>query len=90
MTEHRCRVAQWTTGNTGRHSLRDVIEHRQLDLINSPGATGVAECVEFFQRLCGDAGNQVDGARIALAHNNGGPTAVSMVTILKGPVPNGE
>src|SRR5271166_1883240 len=32
-----------------------------------PGATGVAQCVELFGQLRGDAVNQVDGARIALA-----------------------
>lgn len=47
-----------------------------------PGATGVAQCYELFNQLRGDAENQVDGARIALAHNIGGPTAVSAVTIL--------
>ncbi|CAN5450073.1 thiolase domain-containing protein [soil metagenome] len=50
-----------------------------------PGATGVAQCVELFEQLRGQAINQVDGARIALAHNIGGPTAVSAVTILEGP-----
>ena len=49
-----------------------------------PEATGVAQCVELFQQLRGEAVNQVDGARIALAHNIGGPTAVSAVTILEG------
>jgi acetyl-CoA C-acetyltransferase len=47
-----------------------------------PGATGVAQCVELFEQLRGEACNQVEGARIALAHNVGGPTAVSAVTIL--------
>jgi acetyl-CoA C-acetyltransferase len=47
-----------------------------------PGATGVAQCVELFEQLRGEASNQVDGARWALAHNIGGPTAVSAVTIL--------
>jgi acetyl-CoA C-acetyltransferase len=47
-----------------------------------PGATGVAQCYELFNQLRGEAENQVDGARIALAHNIGGPTAVSAVTIL--------
>ena len=47
-----------------------------------PGATGVAQCVELFEQLRGDASLQVDGARWALAHNVGGPTAVSAVTIL--------
>ena len=47
-----------------------------------PGATGVAQCVELFEQLRGDAANQVDGARLALAHNVGGPTAVAAVTIL--------
>jgi acetyl-CoA C-acetyltransferase len=53
-----------------------------------PGATGVAQCVELFAQLRGEAANQVDGARVALAHNIGGPTAVSAVTILEGS-PNG-
>lgn len=50
-----------------------------------PGATGVAQCVELFEQLRGQAVNQVDGARIGLAHNVGGPTAVAAVTILEGP-----
>jgi acetyl-CoA C-acetyltransferase len=49
-----------------------------------PGATGVAQCVELFEQLRGEACNQVDGARWGLAHNVGGPTAVSAVTILEG------
>jgi acetyl-CoA C-acetyltransferase len=47
-----------------------------------PGATGVAQCYELFNQLRGDAENQVDGARVALAHNIGGPTAVAAVTVL--------
>jgi acetyl-CoA C-acetyltransferase len=50
-----------------------------------PGATGVAQCVELFEQLRGEAANQVDGARWGLAHNVGGPTAVSAVTILEAP-----
>lgn len=50
-----------------------------------PGATGVAQCVELYEQLRGEAANQVDGAHWALAHNVGGPTAVSAVTILEGP-----
>ena len=50
-----------------------------------PGATGVAQCVELFEQLRGTAANQVEGARIGLAHNVGGPTAVAGVTILEGP-----
>ncbi|MFF0490173.1 thiolase family protein [Nocardia sp. NPDC004068] len=50
-----------------------------------PGATGIAQCVELFEQLRGDAVNQVDGARIGLAHNIGGPTAVAAVTLLEGP-----
>lgn len=49
-----------------------------------PGATGVAQCVELFEQLRGEAANQVEGARIGLAHNLGGPTAVSAVTLLEG------
>lgn len=47
-----------------------------------PGATGVAQCFEIFEQLRGQSTNQVDGARWGLAHNVGGPTAVSAVTIL--------
>jgi acetyl-CoA C-acetyltransferase len=47
-----------------------------------PGATGVAQCVELFEQLRGEAANQVDSPKLALAHNVGGPTAVSAVTIL--------
>ena len=47
-----------------------------------PGATGVAQCVELFEQLRGESTNQVDGAKLAMAHNIGGPTAVSAVTIL--------
>jgi acetyl-CoA C-acetyltransferase len=50
-----------------------------------PGATGLAQCTELYEQLRGEAVNQVDGARWALAHNVGGPTAVSAVTILEGP-----
>jgi acetyl-CoA C-acetyltransferase len=48
-----------------------------------PGATGVAQCVELFEQLRGEAANQVDAPRWGLAHNVGGPTAVSAVTILE-------
>ncbi|MBC7302349.1 MAG: thiolase family protein [Nocardia sp.] len=50
-----------------------------------PGATGIAQCVELFEQLRGTAANQVDGARIGLAHTIGGPTAVAAVTLLEGP-----
>lgn len=53
-----------------------------------PGATGVAQCVELFEQLRGHAANQVSDARWALAHNVGGPTAVSGVIILEGPDAN--
>ena len=48
-----------------------------------PGATGVAQCVELFEQLRGEACNQLDSPRWGLAHNVGGPTAVSAVTILE-------
>jgi acetyl-CoA C-acetyltransferase len=47
-----------------------------------PGATGIAQCYEIFEQLRGTANLQVDGARWGLAHNIGGPTAVSAITIL--------
>jgi hypothetical protein len=72
---------------------RVVLVSRNMPLLESSnaavllaglGATGVAQCVELFAQLRGEAANQVDGARVALAHNIGGPTAVSAVTILEG------
>jgi acetyl-CoA C-acetyltransferase len=47
-----------------------------------PGATGVAQCVEIVEQLRGHACNQLPNPRIGLAHNIGGPTAVSAVTVL--------
>lgn len=52
------------------------------------GATGIAQIVELTEQLQGRSGDrQVEGARIALAHNGGGtigPDAAAMcVTILK-------
>jgi len=52
------------------------------------GATGIAQIVELTEQLQGRAGDrQVEGARVALAHNGGGtigPDAAAMcVTILK-------
>jgi acetyl-CoA C-acetyltransferase len=58
--------------------------------VHPSGATGVARCVELFERLRGDACTQVDGARITLVHNAGGPSAVSPVRITQGPGANGE
>lgn len=42
----------------------------------------MAQCVELFEQLRGEAANQVDGARTGLAHNVGGPTAASAITVL--------
>jgi acetyl-CoA C-acetyltransferase len=47
-----------------------------------PGATGIAQCVEIVEQLRGQAANQVADPQIGLAHNIGGPTAVSAVTVL--------
>lgn len=63
------------------------VKHRiSLNAKRHPrGGTGVAQCVDLFQQLRGEVANQADGARVALAHNVGGPTAVAAVTILEGP-----
>lgn len=50
-----------------------------------PGATGVAQRADLFTQLRGEAVTLVDGARVALTRDIGGPTAVSAVTILEGP-----
>jgi hypothetical protein len=46
------------------------------------GAAGVTQCVELLQQL--------RGARIALAHSMGGPTAELATTILEGPRTDGS
>lgn len=53
------------------------------------GATGLGQIVELSDQLRGRAGNrQVEGARIGLAHNNGGnlggDVAAACITILEG------
>jgi acetyl-CoA C-acetyltransferase len=50
-----------------------------------PGATSVAQGVELFAQLRGEAVNQVDGGRVALTRDIGGPTAVSAAIFLEGP-----
>ena len=49
------------------------------------GATGIAQAIEVFEQLRGDAGSrQVDGARIGLTQNMGGSGASSVVHIFGG------
>ncbi len=49
------------------------------------GATGVAQAIEVFEQLRGEAGErQVKGARIGLAQNMGGSGASSVVHIFEG------
>jgi acetyl-CoA C-acetyltransferase len=49
------------------------------------GATGIAQAIEVFEQLRGEAGKrQVDGAKVGLAQNMGGSGASSVVHILKG------
>ena len=49
------------------------------------GATGIAQAIEVFQQLRGEAGKrQVDGARIGLTQNMGGSGASSVVHIFEG------
>ncbi|MBM4062751.1 MAG: thiolase domain-containing protein [Planctomycetes bacterium] len=48
------------------------------------GATGIAQAIEIFEQLRGDAGKrQVKGARIGLCQNMGGSGASSVVHILE-------
>jgi acetyl-CoA C-acetyltransferase len=49
------------------------------------GATGIAQAIEVFEQLRGDAGaRQVEGARIGLTQNMGGSGASSVVHIFEG------
>jgi len=79
----------WNLGNTETASLVAALPRKTTDQITAkrhpPSASRVAQCVELFNQLRGDAVYQVYAARIALAHNIGGPTAVSAVTLLEGP-----
>jgi acetyl-CoA C-acetyltransferase len=48
------------------------------------GATGAAQIVELVTQLRGDAGErQVDDAEVGLAHNLGGDTATTIVSVLE-------
>ncbi|MFC1639614.1 thiolase domain-containing protein [Gemmatimonadota bacterium] len=49
------------------------------------GATGIAQAIEIFEQLRGEAGKrQVEGARIGLTQNMGGSGASSVVHIFEG------
>ncbi len=49
------------------------------------GATGIAQAIEIFEQLRGEAGaRQVKGARVGLAQNMGGSGASSVVHIFEG------
>jgi acetyl-CoA C-acetyltransferase len=49
------------------------------------GATGVAQAIEIFRQLRGEAGaRQVENARIGLAQNMGGSGASSVVHVFQG------
>ena len=49
------------------------------------GATGIAQTIEIFRQLRGEAGaRQVENARIGLAQNMGGSGASSVVHIFEG------
>jgi acetyl-CoA C-acetyltransferase/acetyl-CoA acyltransferase len=48
------------------------------------GATGTAQIVELVEHLRGDAGDrQIPGADVGLAHNLGGDTATTFVTVME-------
>jgi acetyl-CoA C-acetyltransferase len=53
-------------------------------------ATDVAQCPQLFSQRRMVAGSLVLAARIAMAHNVGGLTALSAGTILEGPAANGS
>lgn len=101
----RYRVAPWSTGRDAGEPCgglpTGVVATKNIDDIiaakpdwvvydHSPGPTGVAQTVELFEQLRGDACSQVDSVPIVLAHNIGGPTAVSGMTIPEGPGADGE
>jgi acetyl-CoA C-acetyltransferase len=47
------------------------------------GATGVAQIIEIVRQLRGEAHNQVEDARVGLAHNVGGTGGVAVVTVME-------
>jgi acetyl-CoA C-acetyltransferase len=56
----------------------------------APGASDVAQCAELPPRRRVKVVSRVPAARIAMAHNIGGLTALSIGTILEGPTANGS
>jgi hypothetical protein len=71
---------------------RVVLVSRNFPLLESSNAAVLLAGLGLDPELevDGEAINQVGGARIGLAHNIGGPTAVSAVTILEGPGNHGS
>jgi acetyl-CoA C-acetyltransferase len=83
----RSRPAGFTHGIA---ALPDDLSGELLAEGHPPGATRVAQCVKLSEQVRGTAAaGWVDGARIGLAHNIGGPTAASAVTFLEGPGDDG-
>jgi acetyl-CoA C-acetyltransferase len=56
----------------------------------APGGIDVAQCPQLFSQRRMVTVSQVLAARIAMAHNVGGLTALSAGTILEGPTANGS
>ena len=54
------------------------------------GATGVAQVVELWEQLRGEAGDrQVEGARLGMTHNMGGIGTIVLINVF-GTEPGGE
>jgi acetyl-CoA C-acetyltransferase/acetyl-CoA acyltransferase len=73
------------TGRTARNGALPVNPSGGLKAKGHPiGATGAAQIVELVEQLRGDAGDhQIPGADVGLAHNLGGDTATTCVTIME-------
>jgi acetyl-CoA C-acetyltransferase/acetyl-CoA acyltransferase len=53
-------------------------------VVHPIGATGTAQIVELTEQLCGDAGDpQVEDPSVGLAHNLGGDTGTTLVTVME-------
>ncbi len=86
LLEHEAAIKGAVTGCTAVGGPMPVNTSGGLKAKGHPvGATGVAQAIEIFEQLRGEAGDrQVEGARVGLTQNMGGSGASSVVHIYEG------
>lgn len=86
LLEHEAAIKGAVTGCTAVGGRMPVNTSGGLKAKGHPvGATGIAQAIEIFEQLRGEAGDrQVEGARVGLTQNMGGSGASSVVHIYEG------